>query len=117
MTTNLRGSPVSSSGPPLEGGDLRPSPGNSPLSDVVGGVRNARLHPRELVGVAFFDMKVVSEEQAGVGQRRNRKVPRRCTTRGRPEESIQLGEPPVSTHELDQFNELVRTRLKTNRFC
>jgi hypothetical protein len=74
VTTSSRKSPVSSSGPPLAGGDLRPSPGNSPLSDVVGGVPNATPPPRKWLGVALVDMEIVSEEQAGVGQRRNRKV-------------------------------------------
>ena len=74
MTTSSRKSPVSSSGPPLAGGDLRPSPGNSPLSDVVGGVPNATPPPRKWLGVALVDIEIVSEEQAGVGQRRNRKV-------------------------------------------
>ena len=74
MTTPSRESPVSSSGPPLAGGDLRPSPGNSPQSDVVGGVPNAMPQPREWSGVALSAMKIVSEERAGVGQRGNRKV-------------------------------------------
>ena len=74
MITSSRKSLVSSSGPPLAGGDLRPSPGNSPLSDVVGGVPNATPPPRKWLGVALVDMESVSEEQTGVGQRRNRKV-------------------------------------------
>ena len=71
MTVRSRESPVSSSGPPLAGGDLRPSPGSSPLSDGVGGVNDAMPQPRGWLGVVFFDMEGSKEEEAGVSKRRN----------------------------------------------